>query len=908
MEVNRQIEGSFLRERGYVRKRCEKCGEFFWTLHPEQEVCGESPCVPYSFIKRQITKRPFSLKEIRELFVRFFERKGHEHVPHYPVVARWRDDLLFTHASIIDFQPYVTEGTIPPPANPLVIIQPCLRFVDIDHVGPTFGRHLTMFEMAAHHAFNYPDKRVYWEYETVAYHHEFLTEELGIKEDEITYKEGFWSGGGNAGPDVEAIVGGLELSTLVFMQYRTLDGKLEETPVKTVDTGYGVERFAWLSQGSITAFHAIYGEAFEDFRRQLNVPLDEDLFASYAKISALASQKDLRSCLEIAGISEEDFDRFLKPFIDFLALLDHTKAVCFILSEGVVPSNVKEGYLARLLIRRSYRLLSSLGGTSLHDMVARQIRLWSPYYPILREMEDEILELLDAELKKYAKTLEKGLSMVARFCEKLKARGMTEFPKEKLVEFYDSHGITPEQVAEEAGKRGVKVEIPVDFYALVCSRHIPSRKAEEPIPKELKLLSETLPETRLLFYEDPYKKEFEAKVLAVEGDWIVLDKTLFYPEGGGQPADKGFIEFDGRRSEVVDVQKIGPVVFHRVKGPLPSRGQSVRGLIDWERRHALMRSHTATHILIGAARRVLGEHAWQWGAQKGVEESRLDISHYERLSFDKLAEIERLANQVIRENREVKTYWMPRGEAERRYGMRIYQGGAVPGKDLRIVNIEGWDVEACCGTHCSRTGEVGFIKIVRRERLQDGVERLVFKTGSYALEEIQSMDKTLHELSELLGVPREKLVQKIASLVEEHKKLSKQFSSLVEELAKCRAKDLLSKLADVGPVRVVCDEVKEFDEYPLFLAKEVVKKEPSAVVVLFSRDKRAKLLVKVGDAAIEKGVHAGKLASMIAKSFGGGGGGEPDLGKGGGMSLEKIEEAKKKVFEVVRSMVKTDRA
>ncbi|RLI31025.1 alanine--tRNA ligase, partial [Candidatus Bathyarchaeota archaeon] len=218
----------FFDEEGYVRKLCPKCGEYFWTQNPDQEFCGEATpegCAHYTFIGNPPTRRKYTYREMREAFLSFFEKHGHTRIKPYPVVARWRDDLFFTHASIIDFQPYVTEGVIPPPANPLVISQPCLRFVDIDNVGLTFGRHLTIFEMGGAHAFNSPTQEIYWKDQTVRYHHEFATKELGIPSEEIIYKEGVWIGGGNAGPDVESIVRGLEIATLVFMQFKVVDGE-----------------------------------------------------------------------------------------------------------------------------------------------------------------------------------------------------------------------------------------------------------------------------------------------------------------------------------------------------------------------------------------------------------------------------------------------------------------------------------------------------------------------------------------------------------------------------------------------------------------------------------------------------------------------------------------------------------
>jgi alanyl-tRNA synthetase len=252
----------FFKESGHVRKHCPRCGEYYWTQNAEQKTCGEATsdeCACYSFIGDPPTKKKYDLHQMREAFLSYFEKHGHARIKPYPVVARWRDDIYLTHASIIDFQPYVTDGIAPAPANPLVISQPCIRMVDIANTGPTFGRHMTIFEMGGAHAFNYPDKEVYWKDQTVRYHHDWVTRDLGVKSEEIIYKEDVWIGGGNAGPDVECIIRGLEVATLVFMQYKVVNDEFVKLPIRTVDTGYGIDRYAWLSQGVPSGFHAIYG-------------------------------------------------------------------------------------------------------------------------------------------------------------------------------------------------------------------------------------------------------------------------------------------------------------------------------------------------------------------------------------------------------------------------------------------------------------------------------------------------------------------------------------------------------------------------------------------------------------------------------------------------------------------------
>ena len=212
--------------------------------------------------------------------------------------------------------------------------------------------------------------------------------------------------------------------------------------------------------------------------------------------------------------------------------------------------------------------------------------------------------------------------------------------------------------------------------------------------------------------------------------YVVLDRTCFYPEGGGQPADHGWLIIGDAKYDVVDTQKIGKVIIHKLgSAPNFKEGAIVHGVLDWPRRYSLMKAHTVTHLVNGAARRVLGEHVWQSGTQKGLETSRLDITHYRRLSPEEIHKIELLANQAIEANMKVDTTWYPRNEAESRYGFRLYQGGAVPGKDIRVVKTGDWDVEACAGTHLGHTGEVSYVKIIYTERVQDGVERLGYAVG-----------------------------------------------------------------------------------------------------------------------------------------------------------------------------------
>ena len=921
----------FFKQEGFVRKHCPKCDEYFWTQNADQETCGESgsdECGCYTFLGNPATSKKFSLSEMREAFLSFFEKNGHTRIKPYPVVARWRKDIYLTHASIIDFQPYVTEGISPPPANPLVISQPCIRLTDISNTGPTFGRHLTIFEMGGAHAFNYPNKEIYWKDDTVRFHHRFATECLGIKSEEVIYKEGVWVGGGNAGPDVECICRGLEVGTLVFMQYKVVGDDFVELPIRTVDTGYGIDRFTWISQGVPSLFQAIYGNLLDKVMSMAGITsIDNDFLSRVAKYSGLVSVDKRANRLvarkrvsELTGIEMQTLDKVLIPIENAWAVTDHTKTLSFMLSEGVVPSNIQEGYLARLLFRRVYRLMRSLNmePAKLYDIIELQGDYWGKDFPRLKEMQKEIIEMLKVEEEKFVETLKRGEGMVKRIASDLKIKGTGKLPMDTLTELYDSHGLPPEIVKQAAEKEGVEVEVPENFYALIANRHMmapkPAEEEESKAEAILEKIAEQLPGTEQLYYTDVYQKEFDAKVLKIVNDsYVVLDKTCLYPEGGGQPTDQGWLISDTSKFEVVDVQKIGKVIVHKLKTSATfNEGSMVHGIIDWDRRYWLMKAHTVTHLINGAARRVLGEHVWQSGTQKGLETSRLDISHYRRLTQEEIHQIENLANQAISANMKVETTWLPRNEAESRYGFRLYQGGAVPGKEIRVVKTGDWDVEACAGTHLSHTGEVGFVKITYTERVQDGVERLGYAVGLKALKAVQEQEILLWKISEVLTAPLEKLDKTAEKVVKELKEANVEKRKLIKELA--------TKESGVGQTQT-CETTTEVEgviivkrdfgeaidaDRMLRTGSEIIKKNEATVTLFYSTDgKTCKLMIMVGEIAVQKGVHAGNIMKMAAPILGGGGGGRPNFAQGGGTKPDKLANALQTAEEEIKKQLKS---
>ncbi|MDH5754790.1 MAG: alanine--tRNA ligase-related protein, partial [Candidatus Bathyarchaeota archaeon] len=553
----------------------------------------------------------------------------------------------------------------------------------------------------------------------------------------------------------------------------------------------------------------------------------------------------------------------------------------------------------------------------LYDIMDMQIDFWSRDYPRLKEMRNEIIEILSVEEEKFQETIKRGEGLIKRIAGELKANGIREIPVETLTELYDSHGLPPEIVEQFAEKEDLKAEISENFYALIAKRHIQtSRQVKEAKPEELlETAVSNLPETEQLYYQDQYLKEFEAKVVKVlDSQCIVLDKTRFYPEGGGQPADTGYLIFDGNKVEVVDVQKVGKVIVHKVKSAvIPKEGIVVRGVIDWDRRYSLMKNHTATHIVNGTARRVLGQHVWQFGTQKGVGRSRLDISHYRRLTLEEIHKIETLANKVISQNIPVETSWMSRGEAEKLYGFRLYQGGAVPGKEIRVVKIGDWDIEACAGTHLKNTGEIGFIKIIHSERIQDGVERLTYSVGIPALKAVQENEQLLWKLSETLNAPIEKLGKTAEKLVRELKEVLAEKRKLIKEIAiresvVVGAEPEIEVIREINGIKLVMRDFKETIDVDRMVqtANEIIKRDDTTVTIFYGADgKNARIMVMTGKTAMEKGIDAGEVVKEASAIIGGGGGGKPNFAQGGGTLIEKLLEAVKKAEEVLRKQLET---
>lgn len=877
-------EVELFRTLGFTRQTCAKCGSAFWSLG-NHETCGEAPCQEYDFIGASPFKKKLTYRAMREDFLSFLEQNGHARIKRYPIVARWRDDVFFTQASVYPFQPWVISGLASPPANPLALSQPCVRFNDVDNVGKT-GMHFTMFEMMAHHAFNFPGKFIYFKDHTVELCHTFFTERLGLDPTVVRYKESKWQGGGNSGPCFEVVFGGAEAATLVFMMNKDVNGHVVPMETQVVDTGYGLERLTWLSQGSTSAYEAVFGEALAYLKRATGAKhVDAKVLTEYSKVAGMLKVENLADIREIrrqtaerVGVSVDELVSQIAPLEALYTVCDHARALIFLLGDGVVPSNSREGYFARLLVRRGLRALRDLNiSYTLADTISFMIDQMREDYPEFFLNKGDILKLLKVEEQRYRETLEKGRAIVGRMEGELRAANRT-FDVETLLELYDSHGLNPDVVREFTQ---LPVEVPDDFYARVANRHIqPTKEAEKKIQ-----VSGTLPATRLRVYENKKKRTFVAKVLAVQGEVIVLDQTYFYPEGGGQEADHGTVG----GYEVHDVQRVGTSVLHFVHGDAARLvDKRVKCEIDSARRDALTRNHSATHIVLGAARKALGNHVWQAGAHKAPNFARLDITHYDALSEEEIAKIEDLANGRVLANGLVRSKFMPRDLAERRYGFRLYQGGSVPGGELRVVEFPNWDAEACGGTHVSNASDVGLIKILRTTRIQDGVVRIEYAAGSAALAAVRSQERELMKAAETLGVPVTQVASAATRIAEEWREQRRELEKVRTDLAGAAAKNLLEGATKVGDVKIITRQIEGEMRDLMALSKEICG-DPKAMAILGARSANgASLIVSHG---ADVSVDADDILREAVGAIGGKGGGRSDFAQGAGPNAAGLASA-----------------
>lgn len=934
------IDLEVFHKNGYTRRKCRVTGLWFWSVDEHRDTCGDTEEDEYTFIGAPIidgfSQRGRELKDsMREEFIGFFESRDHTRVEPYPVLARWRDDIHLTIASIADFQPHVTSGAVEPPANPLAISQPCIRLNDIDAVGRS-GRHLTTFEMMAHHVFNRQDegKMYYWMEECVEHCHNLLCDTFGINPSEITYVENPWSGGGNAGPAVEVIVGGLELATLVFMNLEEdEEGDVEikgvnysEMPLQIIDTGYGLERFCWAAAGTPTIYEAIYPESVSWLKEQAGFSAESFDMSQDAMDSLLGEMSRLFGIMNIeAGsdgermkevflsrlaerghdINSELFDEITEPLSKIYAIPDHMHALANMLGDGLVPSNAKAGYLARMIARRVLRMRDDLGlKISLADLALHHLEV-NYSTQRMKQTQEGLLTILKGEEERYDEMLRKGTQVVKTAIKDVPQSAM-ELPDEILFVINDSHGIAPDLVINIANDLGWNnLSLRTGFNAEMAERHAAMAKAAAKAISVKPLVEKVpeLPATVALYYDDVSQQNFEASVLGclpLIGDdlpvgathGVILDRTCFYPEGGGQEADYGTLKCDSASHSVLDTRKIGELIFHLTDGSFEV-GDMIHGELDWDRRRQLMDHHTAVHIVGGAARRLLGPHIYQAGANKSVESARLDITHHKRLNRSDLDAIESLANEVIQSVARTEKITLDRKDADRKFGFDLYQGGAPKGSDIRILRISDHDIQACGGTHHDEPGRIGQIRIVRSNAVQDGVERLHIVAGQAAMDYARNQESILRDASDVFQVPVDELPATANRFFSEWKEQRKRIEALEAEIVRLRTSGGGNDMSEIDGVRVVVMEVDgDLKQMTKMLKELTLDSGNPTLAVLGSKEGGGKLMVATteGTIASEK-YNAVDILRGISSHINGGGGGRPTFAQGGGSNPEGLTDA-----------------
>lgn len=775
---------------GFERKQCVKSGKFFWTKDPKRTDCGDAGYDgTYEFIGTGVgigvgAEKKLTLKDVWDTFTKSM---GNEVVPctpieRYPVVARWRNDVDFVLAGIFCFQPYCVTGELDPPANPLICPQFCVRFNDLDNIGIT-GRHYSGFIMLGIQAFNRDNDFKMWKDEVVSANFRWLTEHLKVDPMDITFVEDIWAGGGNLGPCIEFFIKGMEIGNMVFMQFKTFhDGSFEELPIKVIDTGIGLDRIPWLLNGSATSYTDTFPKAFEYLSSKLGIEMNNDI---WLKLGPLSCRLDVDECEDlkktwddianILGLPLDEIKKAIEPLKDIFIVLDHTRSLLMCITDGALPSNTGGGGNLRNILRRTFAIMKK---NQWWDKITfdEYLKIYDMHKEDLRELYGEFKpypsfgKIIQIEYEKWQNTEGEQKTKLEKLIKKKPVLSIDDW-----IVAMTSWGIPADAIAQVAG-----VEIPSNLYYEIATRQERIVKAAEQILYNTSHLTPT----KNLYYEDHHLYKFNAKIVDIFANIkqknvrniVILDQSAFYPTSGGQQHDNGTITINGKLYNIVDGEKVGQCVLHILDREVEEQneeliGKGVECTVDFERRNQLRNHHTACHIVFAAARQVLGPHVWQHGAKKTVHQAHLDVTHYAYIEKQELLKIQDAANRIVMAGKVINKSLMEKADAERQFGFSLYQGGVVPGNELRIVNISDTDVEACCGTHCDSTSEVGWIKLIAAKKVADGIVRLYFVAGERILKFHNEETLILSDLTKMWSdISMDKLVPTAERIFKDYKK------------------------------------------------------------------------------------------------------------------------------------------
>ncbi len=874
------------------------------------------------------------LNELREKYLAFFESKGHLRLPSFSLIPQGDNSLLLIGAGMAPMKKYFT-GEVTPPRTRITTCQKCMRMTDVDNVGYT-ARHGTFFEMLGN--FSFGD---YFKREAIRWAWEFFTEvleipkeklypsvyveddeaydiwvnEIGVSEDHMKRlgkEDNFWEhGSGPCGPCSEIYfdrgekygcgkptcgVGCdcdryVEVWNIVFSQFDSDgNGNYAELAQKNIDTGMGLERLACVMQDVDNLF------------------LVDTIQNIMKKVS------------ELTGVSYGESE---KTDISLRIITDHIRATVFMIADGVKPSNEGRGYVLRRLLRRAARHGRLLGvqGSFLTDLVDTVIRENGKAYPELEERKALIKQTIAFEEENFGKTIDQGLALLDDFIEEADSK---VFSGDRAFTLNDTYGFPLDLTREILAEKGMEVD-EERFQELMRQQKERARNARKDAGADAWKGENTaaagLPQTEFVGYTE---MKAPARVLAIirngervdeahEGDEvsIVLDKTPFYGEGGGQVGDSGVLESEGMSVDIIDTTKHEGVFLHRavVSQGAVKVGDTVDAVLDSMRRKAIMRNHTAAHLLQAALRRVLGDHVEQAGQLVDEKHVRFDFTHFSAIKPEELTAVEAIVNDEILKAVPVTTVEMPIEEAKKSGAMALF--GEKYGDIVRVVTVEdGFSKEFCGGTHMDNTSRLGLFKIASESSVASGVRRIEGVTGAGVLGMISAQAASIHATAQTLKVPNPaELPLRAKQVMAELKEKGKALEALNAKMAAANLDNVFQNAQEVGGVKVMFALFSGTDGSGLRAVCDKVKEHEGPVAAVFAgvKDGKATLAAVCSKAAQDKGVKAGILVREVAQITGGNGGGRPDFAMAGAKDQTKLDEALAAVPDLVQAQLSTNK-
>jgi alanyl-tRNA synthetase len=873
--------------------------------------------------------KPFGLNELREMFLSFFETKGHLRLPSFSLIPQNDASLLLINSGMAPMKPFFT-GEQEPPRHRVTTCQKCIRTGDIENIGKT-ARHGTYFEMLGN--FSFGD---YFKKEAIHWAWEFLTskewvgldperlypsvfagnettpaddeafriwnEEIGIPAERIFKfgkEDNFWEhGSGPCGPCSEiyydrgeqwgcgkpgCTVGCdcdryIEVWNVVFSQFDN-DGENHYTELKqkNIDTGMGLERLACVCQGVPSLF---------DVDTVMNIT---------------------RKVTEITGAS---YGQSHATDVSLRVITDHIRSATFMICDGVLPSNEGRGYVLRRLLRRAARHGKLLGVNDpfLYTVCDTVIHENEGHYPELRERQDYITKVIRVEEENFAKTIDSGLKIFGDMLSEHKAKGETTFSGADAFKLYDTYGFPIDLTLEMVEEQGMKLD-EAEFHKQMDEQRQRARKAREALG-DLGWagveFGKDVPETEFVGYENTAIDDAKVVALVVENEQaeeimpgveaiVVLDKTPFYAEMGGQVADHGTISADGVTFQVTDVQKNkGGKYMHTGKltqGVLKV-GDTVSASIDVKRRKAVMRAHSATHLLDKALRTVLGDHVHQAGSLVEEDRLRFDFTHFSALTAEELAKVSAMVNEAVLEGYDIHTDVLPIEEAKKKGAIALF--GEKYGDTVRVVDMgEGYSVEFCGGTHLDNTAKVGVFHISSEFSVASGVRRIEATTGKASLDVMNRNQEMLFQAAAALKAKPGELREKAEQTMLEVKTLHQMVEKFKAKESAGEADRFLFGARQVGELKVLTATIADADANKLRQMGDMLRdKAPNVVAVLATvNGEKITFLAVCGKEAVAKGIKAGEIIKNVTAICGGKGGGKPDSAMGGGTNVLKLDDA-----------------